>query len=56
MEGVLEANGSCHSLVMLSFVCLVSLFLCANAGMRVVTSYETFFFLKQQKQVDFLGM
>ena len=48
MEGVLEANGSCHSLVMLSWVCLVSLFLCANAGMRVVTKNGTFFFLKQQ--------
>ena len=42
MEGVLEVQGSCLSLVMFFGRCLISLFLCAYAEVRVVISYGTF--------------
>ena len=48
MEGVLEVQGSCLSLVMFFGRCLISLFLCVYAEMRVVTSYGLFFYVKQQ--------
>ena len=42
MEGVLEVQGSCISLVMLCEMCLITLFLCSSADMVVGMCYGTF--------------
>ena len=48
MKGALEVKGSCKSLDMFFGMCLISFVLCVYAGMRVVTSYGLFFYVKQQ--------
>ena len=47
MESVLEANGSCKSLVMFFGMCLISFVLCPLTDMRDSISYGCYFYVKQ---------